>query len=302
MLKKPEYIDKKINRKNNLKNYLELFLSEKIRFEVPVKTSRELTWENISTKIRKSENRTKNKTQKLNHTLMYSLSVAASILFLIGAFYFVSLNTQILVETNAGEIIEHILPDQSSVILNADSKLSYKKGFWNISRKVKLMGEAIFKVKKGSWFNVNTKKGNVKVLGTVFNVFARDNIFKVACFTGKVKVRLDRCTNHVILKQGQETHLNNQNILSKAEKFNVSQVGKWQQGEFNYSKEKIENVFKELERQYNVKIINKNIGTRYYTGSFNNRNINKALELICLPMNLQYSIKDSSIIIIRKRK
>ena len=57
-----------------------------------------------------------------------------------------------------------------------------------------------------------------------------------------------------------------------------------------------------MERQFKVEIITKNIGERFYTGYFNNRNLKDALEMVCLPMNLKYSYKDKSTIIIKKRK
>lgn len=299
MLKKQEHINKEI--KNSNKNYLDMFLSDKIQLKVPVKTSCDIIWTNLYNRVQESGNKNEDKSRKINFSLKYQLSAAASIIILIGAFYLFNFNKQIICITQLGEMKEFILPDQSKVILNTDSKLTYKKSFWRNSRKVCLTGEAGFKIKKGSLFTVNTNKGNVRVLGTSFNVFARNNDFKVSCFTGKVQVQLNENSNSVILTQGLESQLKN-NQLSHPERFNISRVGKWQKGEFYYSCEKIENVFREIERQFKVKIITKNIGNRYYTGYFNNKNLEDALEMVCLPMNLEYSFKDASTIIIKERK
>ncbi len=301
MLKKQEHINKIINPKNGNKNYLDMFLSDKIQLKVPVKTSRDIIWTNLYNRLQESGNKNEGKSRKINFSLKYQLSAAASIIILIGTFYLFNFNKQVTCITQSGEMKEFILPDQSKVILNADSKLTYKKSSWRNSREVYLTGEAGFKVKKGSLFTVNTSKGNVRVLGTDFNVFARNDDFKVSCFTGKVQVRLNENSNSVILTQGLESQLKN-NQLSHPERFNISQVGKWQKGEFYYSGERIKNVFHEIERQFNVKIITKNIGNRYYTGYFNNKNLEDALEMVCLPMNLEYSFKDASTIIIKKRK
>ncbi len=301
MLKKQEHTDKRINPKNSNKNYLDMFLSDKIQLKVPVRTSRDIIWTNLYNRVQESGNKNEDKSRKINFSLKYQLSAAASIIILIAAFYLFNFNKQIICITQSGEMKEFILPDQSKVILNADSKLTYKKSSWRNSREVYLTGEAGFKVKKGSLFTVNTNKGNVRVLGTSFNIFSRNNDFKVSCFTGKVQVQLNENSNSVILTQGLESQLRN-NQLSHPERFNISRVGKWQKGEFYYTGEKIENVFREIERQFKVEIITKNIDNRYYTGYFSNKNLEDALNVVCLPMNLKYSFKDASIIIIKKRK
>ena len=299
MIKKQEHINKTINLKNSNNNYLDMFLSDKIQLKVPEKTSRDVIWANINSQIQDSKLNNEVKIRKIKFSLKYQLSAAASILILIGTFYLFNLNKQIICYTQQGEIAEYSLPDKSVVILNADSKISYNKRNWNKSREINLTGEAIFKVKKGSLFTVNTNKGNVRVLGTSFNVFARNDDFKVSCFTGKVQVQLEN-SNAVILTQGLETQIESNNQLSSPERFNISHVGKWEKGEFYYSDEKIENIFHEIERQFNIKIITKNIGNRYYTGYFNNKNLEDALKMVCLPMNLKYSYKDKSTIIIKK--
>ena len=285
MLKKQEHTDKRINPKNSNENYLDMLLSDKIQLKVPVKTSRDIIWTNLYNRLQESGNKNEGKSRKINFSLKYQLSAAASIIILIGTFYLFNFNKQLTCITQSGEMKEFILPDQSKVILNADSKLTYKKSVWNKSREVYLTGEACFKVKKGSLFTVNTNKGNVKVLGTSFNVFVRNDDFKVSCFTGKVQVRLNENSNSVILTQGLESQLRN-NQLSQPERFNISRVGKWQKGEFYYSGEKIENVFCEIERQFKVEIITKNIAERFYTGYFSNKNLEDALKMICLQMNL----------------
>ena len=180
MFKKQEHIDKRINLKNSNKNYLDMFLSDKIQLKVPVKTSRDDIWANLYNRVQEPGNKNEGKLRKINFSLKYQLSAAASIIVLIGLFYLFNLNKQITCITQLGEMKEYVLPDQSKVILNADSKLTYKKGFWNSSREVYLTGEAIFEVKKGSLFTVNTNKGNVRVLGTSFNVFTRNNV-KIPC-------------------------------------------------------------------------------------------------------------------------
>ena len=83
------------------------------------------------------------------------------------------------------------LPDDSQVVLNSNSTLTFNERNWTDNREVKLSGEAFFKVAKGKKFDVITESGTVSVLGTEFNVKQRQNYFEVACFEGLVAVRMD---------------------------------------------------------------------------------------------------------------
>ena len=67
-----------------------------------------------------------------------------------------------------------LLPDQSTVRLNAGSFFTYDAATWDDARTVELHGEAFFDVKKnGVPFTVTTSNSRVQVLGTTFNVRAR---------------------------------------------------------------------------------------------------------------------------------
>ncbi|MFW5820945.1 MAG: FecR family protein, partial [Bacteroidota bacterium] len=82
------------------------------------------------------------------------------------------------------EQTELYLPDSSFVVLNAGSKIRYSDRKWKKERNVELSGEAFFKVKKGSQFNVTTGQGTVTVLGTEFTVEDWDNYYQVSCYSG----------------------------------------------------------------------------------------------------------------------
>lgn len=94
----------------------------------------------------------------------------------------------------AGQRINIILPDSTFVCLNSNTKFSYPSVFATNNRKVKLDGEAYFEVSanKNKPFYVHTSKGEIKVLGTHFNLEAYSNadVFKTSLFEGKVRVRV----------------------------------------------------------------------------------------------------------------
>lgn len=86
-----------------------------------------------------------------------------------------------------------ILPDSTQVELFPNSILSYQEKFSNHKRGTKLIGEAIFKVKKDntSPFLVTSDSLVTTVLGTKFRVqsFKGKNTIKVILYEGKVSVK-----------------------------------------------------------------------------------------------------------------
>lgn len=154
--------------------------------------------------------------------------------------------------SSSGENISLLLPDDSKVILNAKSSLSYKPYLWIISRKVELNGEAYFEVSKGKTFSVFSKNARVQVLGTSFNILDRSNYYKVNCYTGRVQVQ-DKQNNTAILSP-------NMQVLIEDNKFEVTHVlsentGKfWLHDQFIFVNVPLSFVLSELERQYNIVI------------------------------------------------
>ena len=78
--------------------------------------------------------------------------------------------------TAAGQRAQTVLPDGSKVWLNASSKIVYHNSLWSSDRQIDLSGEAYFEVShdKHAPFIVNSKQIKTCVLGTKFNVRARE--------------------------------------------------------------------------------------------------------------------------------
>lgn len=202
--------------------------------------------------------------------------VAAVLVLALGlAFFFYTSNTTDVV-ADTGERTQFTLPDDSEVVLNAGSEASYKTWNWDNNRKIELKGEAYFKVAKGQSFDVNTPLGNVTVLGTQFNVKARNGRFDVTCFEGKVKVTHNN--KEVILTPGMSVAYEGGKTINIPEPETV-QPG-WLAYEVSFTEEKLENVIEELERQYNIIIEAKNINTaETYTGTLPMNNLQQALDI-----------------------
>lgn len=192
------------------------------------------------------------------------------------------------------ETPEVYLPDSSFVAVNSGSKIRFSDKKWDKERNVELEGEAFFKVKKGSSFNVKTHQGTVTVLGTQFGVKDWDNYYEVICYSGSVRVISGK--NTVLLEPGSAFRI----INGIDENFIVSNKTEpdWINGESSFNSTPIGLVFKELERQYKVKVESDSVDlNQLFTGSFTNSNLKIALESIAVPVNLRYEIKDNKIVI-----
>jgi transmembrane sensor len=183
-----------------------------------------------------------------------------------------------------GKETTFLLPDNSEVVLNSGSEIEYKKWNWNDNRNLELQGEAYFRVAKGKKFQVNTELGKVSVLGTQFNVKARNNRFDVTCYEGRVKVNYN--SEEVILTKGQTVSFeNNVKIIHQTV---TLEKPLWTVNQMDFEKESLTNVLDEIQRQYNVKIEAKDIQSeQLFTGKIPADNIEVALEIIASPYHLK---------------
>ncbi|MDW3193211.1 MAG: FecR domain-containing protein [Cytophagales bacterium] len=224
---------------------------------------------------------------------------AAVVLFFIGLNVFKSgdpevISTPVEIATTIGEFEEVTLPDGSQVSLNANSTLSYGSE-WN--RTLTLEGEAFFEVTKGSEFTVNTAGGTVEVLGTSFNVFARDKDLVVACKTGKVKVEVAEKSFEQVITPG-ETIESHKDTIRKT-KIEPLMIGKWQTGEFYFEDRPVMEVLDEIQRQYKVTIKTDSLEGKLFSGYFiSSDGLDMALSMVCEPLNLSYNIIDGKDVVV----
>lgn len=232
---------------------------------------------------------------KMKSYLVYK--VAAILIIALGIF-FVNQNVMAITKVaQAGERTEFNLPDDSHVVLNSGSEIEYKKWNWSNNRSLSLHGEAFFKVAKGKTFDVNTSLGKVTVVGTQFNVRARNNHFEVQCFEGKVRVQNNNQVVFII--KGQIVVFENGNKIN-ANPYNNSKPG-WMMNEIVFNSEILGAIIPEIERQYKVKIeVNTINSGQKFTGTIPNDNIDIAMKIICKTFHLNYKKIGNSKIILDK--
>jgi ferric-dicitrate binding protein FerR (iron transport regulator) len=125
---------------------------------------------------------------------------AASVIIIISAaaFWISNLSTsqkeikQEALEARKGSRSRSLLPDGTTVWLNAGSKIYYDGDFTGPTREVRLEGEAFFDVVKQTDrpFIVHTSGIDIKVLGTAFNVksYPEDKTVETTLYRGLVQV------------------------------------------------------------------------------------------------------------------
>src|SRR6187401_2548064 len=112
--------------------------------------------------------------------------------------------------TKNGSRTKIVLPDGSQVWLNAGSNLDYNNSEFNKDlREVTLSGEAYFDVTKNAAkpFIIHTKKMDVKVIGTAFNVrsYSNEKTAEASLIRGSIEVSLkDRKDQKFILKPNEK--------------------------------------------------------------------------------------------------
>jgi len=187
------------------------------------------------------------------------------------------------------------LPDNSEVLLQPGSSLSYNSLFWFFDREVTLDGEAFFEVAKGKTFTVNTPHGNVKVLGTKFNVKTFNDELSVVCYEGRVEVLQNNLSevitpNEFIVLSGGE--------ISK-ETLQLNELPSTS-GYYQIINSNFDALVKDVERYYGVEINFNQIQTdKNFTGQLPKNNIIKALDIISKTYQLQYkTINENSFIFV----
>ncbi|WP_417786387.1 FecR family protein [Tenacibaculum sp.] len=234
----------------------------------------------------------KSKVVTLNYKNFYKY--AAAVIVLLVSSYFLLFNNSVNFSTQYAETKTFNLPDESEVILNANSNVSFNKKDWKNSRDIQLKGEAFFKVKKGKSFTVNTSVGKVTVLGTQFNVKERKNYFEVKTYEGLVSVNYNNSL--IKLAKGKRFKVINGKI-DTLNTFNINNKS-WLQDESNFKSTPLQFVLDDLQNQYGYVIKTKDVNLeQLYTGGFTHKDINVALQAVTIPLQLSYKIEEKRITI-----
>lgn len=236
------------------------------------------------------------------------------------------------VATKNGNRTKIILPDGSQVWLNAGSKLDYNNLVFNKDlREVSLNGEAYFDVVKNAEkpFIIHTKKMDIKVLGTAFNVrsYSDEKMAEAALIRGSIEVTLkDRKDQKIILKPNEKISIASEEtettvvvknrpatktpaaeiipqIVVKELQPNplnnlIGEIA-WTQNKLYFEDENLDNVGLMLERWFGKKIVvqKETLKKVRYTGNFENETLEEILAALQLSAPFSYKTENDTIII-----
>lgn len=269
-------------------------LEQASRFRVPQSgRSREEAWEAIVGSI--EQRSTSGKRLSLRQI---AWAFAASVLVLIVGLTIFLLYSPITVSTDIAQTREVVLPDGSVVNLNAQSGISYSRLYAYSDRTVRFYGEGFFKVVPGSTFSVIDSCGRkVEVLGTEFNLFSRRNLYTVTCYSGRVRVTINPQTQREI-GRGEKTVSREGKLRLITLSNELTDKPKWIEGTFAFDKSSLIEVFSEIERRYGIRVHFKGIdpAKRYYSGEFPQTDLPAVLDMITLPMGLNWKFSPDSTI------
>lgn len=203
-----------------------------------------------------------------------------------------------------GKVFTLVLSDGTEIHLNSGTHIRYPVKFPHQgNREVTMTGEAYFKVSKDKDhpFIVNSEQVAVQVLGTEFNVTAYEEQSTINTVLVEGSVSLSHASdpkNKVLLKPGNKGSWSKTQASMSIEEVDTLLYTSWLNGEIVFRDTPFSELLTKLERAYNVRILNKNIGLEEKT--FNARynikveSIEDVLEALKIIAPFGYEIKDKN--------
>lgn len=193
-----------------------------------------------------------------------------------------------------------VLDDGTQVWVNADSRLKYPVQFVGEERKVFLEGEAYFIVAKDSLpFVVSTSRGDIRVLGTTFNVKSYDEEVAMQATLVEGKVLVAQGQKEMELAPGEQGTVTDAGIMAKRA-VDVDEFVGWRKGIYVFKKQPLEDIMRDLSRWYGVSVFFQNEGLKQvsFTGNLKRYdNINEFLDVLQRTGDVKYRINNNTVII-----
>lgn len=211
-----------------------------------------------------------------------------------------TLNTLIVPAAN---FLNLTLSDGTKVWVNASSELVFPSRFAKDKRQIKLKGEAYFQVARDVErpFLVETDGGNVKVLGTHFNVSAYNDKPITTLEEGKVLVYKDGLEE--ILSPGMKAEIVGSRI--DVRKADLQKELAWKNNSFYFKGDNIVSIAKQLQNWYDLEIsFSKGVSlSQTYTGEISrSANLTEVLKMLEFVSDLDFKIDNNKLLILKTNK
>jgi ferric-dicitrate binding protein FerR (iron transport regulator) len=193
---------------------------------------------------------------------LLQMASAAVVLLLVGLLSWLWLGGEetVMIRTAFAEQKNIELPDGSTVKLNANSSLKFYRT-WDAqaTRQVWLEGEAYFEVQKkeetGQKFEVVTEDLTIQVLGTIFNVNAREASTEVFLEEGKVSLNLEEQTNTILMEPGELLTYTKASGSSTKKRIEDEAPASWKDGTAILTNSLLQDIIQKIHELYEVTVI-----------------------------------------------
>jgi len=211
-------------------------------------------------------------------------------------------------EVPRGGEFSFLLPDSTTVFLNAESRLRFPDRFVPGSERiVYLSGEAYFDVKRDprSPFLVCLEHSAVKVTGTSFNVkaYPDDTNEATTLISGTVSMGIGTTEQWIVLKPGEQGYYDATRKTLLLQTVDVNYYTAWKDGVFAFYRQPLEEVMKTLGCWYlfDTHYQNEALKSILYMGKINRHaSIREVLHTFELMDELTFDIKGKEVIVRRK--
>lgn len=207
------------------------------------------------------------------------------------------------ISTPKGGQYQIILPDGTSIWLNAATTIRFPTRFSGKERNVRLItGEGYFEVAKNKKmpFRVSSDKQVIEVLGTHFNInnYADESSLKTTLLEGSVRVlaQTGMGKQNVILKPGEQSSVGSE---LKVEKADLQEVMAWKNNRFTFNSQPLEGIMRQISRWYNVDVEYRgDISGKEFTGTISRyANVTQVLKMLELTNLVHFKITERRIIV-----
>ena len=206
-----------------------------------------------------------------------------------------------VVSTEPGERTTVSLADGSSVMLNADSRLTVAAAYGDERRFLRLDGEAYFEVEPGSPFVVETKTARVRVVGTSFGVrsYEQEEILSVVVTEGTVGVNPEGdATPERTLGRKQRAVVSSSGEVNVTSDVALDSHLAWREGRLVFNSTPLPDIIDDLERQYGlgIALLDSELADRRLTTTFESQSLGEVLDVVALSLDLGYRRTDSTVV------
>lgn len=211
-----------------------------------------------------------------------------------------SASTPTIFSTQKGRSVKMLLPDQTIVWLNANSKLHLAPSYNTTDRRVAIEGEAYFEVShdRERPFIVTAKSSQIEVLGTQFNVTNYAGDTRVTTTLVEGSVAMASRGNTVTLRKGEQAiALDDENSEIAVRQVKTDAYTSWKEGYFTFDHERISQILDRIDDWYDIKAVDiPTYADVEISGTFERtKKLSEFLRVLEKITDLKFSIKEGRV-------